>query len=64
MHFPFNKPLEDYTNDELITLFAALNQKLQVILAEGRKREMIYFLKEQEQLDLINEIFNREDVSG
>ena len=64
MHFPFNKPLEDYTNDELIALFAALNQKLQVILAEGRKREILYFLKEQEQLNLLNEIFNREDVSG
>lgn len=61
MSFPFSKPLEDYTNDELISLFVLLYQKLSAILSEGRKRQVFYFLREHEQMDLINEIFNKED---
>ena len=60
MDFPFNKPLEQYTNDELIDLFVLLYQKLYTVNIEGKKREMLYFLKEHEQMDLINEIFNKE----
>ena len=59
MDFPFSKPLDEYTNDELIDLFVLLYQKLDAILSEGRKREMLYFLKEHEQLNLIKEIFNQ-----
>ena len=61
MDFPFSKPLGQYTNDELIDLFVLLKQKLDTILSEGMKREMLYFLKKHEQIDLINEIFNKED---
>jgi hypothetical protein len=59
MDFPFSKPLSEYTNDELISLFAALNSKIQAILSEGRSREMLYFLRNHEQIDLINEIFHQ-----
>ncbi len=59
MDFPFSKPLDQYTNDELIDLFVLLYQKLDAILSEGRKREILYFLKEHEQIDLIKEIFNQ-----
>ncbi len=58
MDFPFSKPLDQYANDELIDLFVLLYQKLDAILAEGSKREMLYFLKKHEQIDLIHEIFN------
>lgn len=59
MDFPFSKPLDQYTNDELISLFVLLKQKLDAILSEGRKREMLYFLRDHEQINLINEIFNQ-----
>ncbi|MBI2327386.1 hypothetical protein HYU92_03610 [Candidatus Curtissbacteria bacterium] len=61
MNFAFSKPLDKYTNDDLISLFTVLKQKLDAILTEGRKREMLYFLKEHEQIDLINAIFNQRD---
>ena len=57
MDFPFSKPLGQYTNDELIDLFVLLKQKLDAILAEGRKREMLYFLTEREQQSLVKDVF-------
>ena len=64
MDFPFSKQLDEYTNDELISLFVLLKQKLDAILAEGRKREMLYFLKEHEQMNLVREIFGEGDASN
>lgn len=57
MDFPFSKQLDEYTNDELISLFVLLKQKLDAILAEGRKREMLYFLTEREQQSLVKDVF-------
>ncbi len=59
MDFPFSKQLDAYSNDELISLFVLLKQKLDAIIGEGRNRKMVYFLREHEQMDLINEIFNQ-----
>ena len=58
MDFPFNKPLDQYTNDELIDLFVLLKQKLNAIMAEGRKREMLYFLTDEEQQVLVEDVFS------
>lgn len=60
MDFPFSKPLEQYTNDELISLFAILKQKLDAILSEGKKREILYFLTANDQLELLRNIFGSE----
>ena len=61
MDFPFSKPLETYSNEELISLFDLLKQKLDAVLSQGKKREILYFLNEHEQMDLINEIFSKKD---
>ena len=57
MDFPSNKPLEQYTNDELIDLFVLLYQKLYTVTIEGKKREMLYFLTEREQQSLVKDVF-------
>lgn len=53
-----SKSLDQYTNDELIGLFVLLKQKLDAIMTEGGKREMLYFLTEQEQQSLVKDVFN------
>lgn len=35
-----------------------LKQKLDAILSEGRKREMLYFLTDEEQQALVEDVFS------
>lgn len=59
------EPVSSLTNDELIEIYKAAQNKadnslLNLSQSEGRKRQILYFLSEDEQLQLCKSIFGEE----